>query len=282
MQLFVQRGFDHVTVAEVAAAAGVSEKTVFNYFPTKEDLFYDEVPAREAMLVETIRRREPGDSIVSALRRLQIGECPRLCSPGFATFARIIEESPALQAKELEIMARYTDALAGAIETELGAHPLDAKIAANVLVGVHWELFRKARRQALAGRRGPRDGRSRSRLVRARAGRDPVRPDERAPRGPRDHAPRRPSRRRREGHRLGRPGRDRGLPPSSPARRPRGRRAAPHRGRLRLDRGRVDRDLRRDDPHLREPRRLRRSVRPRLRLGVRERSDERWRRPADD
>jgi AcrR family transcriptional regulator len=155
MQLFVQRGFDHVTVAEVAAAAEVSEKTVFNYFPTKEDLFYDEVPAREMMLVETIRRREPGESIVSALRRLQIGECPRLCSPGFATFARIIEESPALRAKELEIMARYTDALAGAIETELGAHPLDAKIAANVLVGVHWELFRKARRQALAGRHGP-------------------------------------------------------------------------------------------------------------------------------
>ena len=48
MQLFAQRGFDHVTVAEVAEAAAVSEKTVFNYFPTKEDLFFDEVPARRA------------------------------------------------------------------------------------------------------------------------------------------------------------------------------------------------------------------------------------------
>ena len=54
MRLFVTRGFDHVTVAEVAAAAGVSEKTVFNYFPTKEDLFFDEVPKREAALVEAI------------------------------------------------------------------------------------------------------------------------------------------------------------------------------------------------------------------------------------
>ena len=44
MRLFVMRGFDHVTVAEVAVAAGVSQKTVFNYFPTKEDLFFDEVP----------------------------------------------------------------------------------------------------------------------------------------------------------------------------------------------------------------------------------------------
>src|ERR687885_2056185 len=104
MELFVKRGFDHVTVAEVAAAAGVSEKTVFNYFPTKEDLFYDEVPAREAALIDAVHNRAPGESILSALRRLEAGECPRLCSPGFANFARIIEESDALQAKELEVM----------------------------------------------------------------------------------------------------------------------------------------------------------------------------------
>ncbi len=155
MQLFAVRGFDRVTVAEVAAAAGVSEKTVFNYFPTKEDLFFDEVPAREAALVEAIRAREPGESIVAALRRLQAGDCPRLCSPGFATFARIIEESQALQAKELHVMARFTEVLAGAIEGELGVHELEAKIAANVLVGVHWQLFRNARSQALSGRHGP-------------------------------------------------------------------------------------------------------------------------------
>lgn len=155
MRLFVTRGFDRVTVAEVAAAAGVSEKTVFNYFPTKEDLFFDEVPAREAALVEAIRGRRPGESVVAALRRLQAGDCPRLCSPAFATFARIIEESPALQAKELEVMAHLTEVLAGAIRSELGAHEVDAKIAANLLVGVHWQLFRYARAQALAGRHGP-------------------------------------------------------------------------------------------------------------------------------
>ena len=155
MQLFVTRGFDHVTVAEVATAAGVSEKTVFNYFPTKEDLFFDEVPAREAALVEAIRGRQQGESIVSALRRLQAGECPRLCSPAFAAFARIIEESPALRAKELAIMAHFTEVLAAAIQNELGVHELDAKIAGNVLVGVHWQFFRNARTQALAGRHGP-------------------------------------------------------------------------------------------------------------------------------
>jgi AcrR family transcriptional regulator len=155
MRLFVKRGFDHVTVAEVAEAAGVSEKTVFNYFPTKEDLFFDEVPARQAAAVDAIRQRRPSESVVAALRRLQARECPRLCSPGFATFARIIEECPALQAKELAVMASFADVLAGAIRRELGAHEVDAKIAANVLVSVHWQLFRNARAQALEGRHGP-------------------------------------------------------------------------------------------------------------------------------
>ena len=155
MRLFVLRGFDHVTVAEVAVAAGVSQKTVFNYFPTKEDLFFDEVPKREAALIEAISGREPGEPILGALRRLQLSECPRLCSPGFAAFARIIEESTALQAKELEVMAHFAHVLAEAIQRELSVDERDARIAAGLLISVHRQLFRGARVQALAGKHGP-------------------------------------------------------------------------------------------------------------------------------
>ena len=155
MRLFATRGFDQVTVLEVAAAAGVSEKTVFNYFPTKEDLFYDEVPAREAALIGAIRERRPGESILQSLRRLQVAECPRLCSPGFATFARIIEDSPDLRAKELEIMARFSQVLADAIQEELAVDERDARIAAGLLISIHRQMFRMAREQALAGRHGP-------------------------------------------------------------------------------------------------------------------------------
>jgi AcrR family transcriptional regulator len=155
MQLFAQRGFDRVTVAEVAGAAGVSEKTVYNYFPSKEDLFFDEVPAREAAIAGAIRNRREGESILAALRRLQAAECPRLSSPGFATFARIIEESTALKARELEVMARFAQVVTETLQAELSIDERDARIAAGILVSVHRQLFRVAREHALAGRSGP-------------------------------------------------------------------------------------------------------------------------------
>jgi AcrR family transcriptional regulator len=155
MRLFATRGFDHVTVAEVAEAAEVSEKTVFNYFPTKEDLFFDEVPARLAAIAAAVRERRPGQSALGALRELQAKEAPRLTSEQFATFARVIEESPALRAKELDVMRSYSEALADTLRIELGVAELDARIAATAVTGVHWQFFQLARKQALAGKHGP-------------------------------------------------------------------------------------------------------------------------------
>src|SRR5215471_12564137 len=84
MGLFVTKGFDRVTVAEIAREAGVSEKTVFNYFPTKEDIFFDEVPERLDALADAVRDRRPGQSLVEAMYELHAGQCGRLASPGFA------------------------------------------------------------------------------------------------------------------------------------------------------------------------------------------------------
>jgi AcrR family transcriptional regulator len=154
MRLFVQRGFDNVTVAEVAAAAGVSEKTVFNYFPTKEDLFFDEADERIAGIVASIRERSNGVSVLESLRTMQLAQCKRLCSPNFAHFAKIIESSPALQAKELEVMAKIAQVLTETIAEELDLDERDARIAAGLIVSVHRQYFRAARKQALAGKTG--------------------------------------------------------------------------------------------------------------------------------
>jgi AcrR family transcriptional regulator len=154
-ELFAARGFERVTVAEIAAAAGVSEKTVFNYFPTKEDIFFDEVDEREAGFLDAIRNRAPGETVTAALRKMQVETSGRLSTPGFATFARIIEESPALRAKELEVMARFSRTLTSALGDELGLNELDARVAATLLIGIHWQFFLLARSRALAGKHGP-------------------------------------------------------------------------------------------------------------------------------
>src|SRR3954469_2117860 len=68
-RLFAERGFDAVTVAEVARAADVAEKTVFNYFPTKEDLFYSNMEAFEERLLAAIRERPQGETVLEAFGR---------------------------------------------------------------------------------------------------------------------------------------------------------------------------------------------------------------------
>jgi AcrR family transcriptional regulator len=154
MRLFAMKGFDHVTVAEVAAEAGVSEKTVFNYFPTKEDIFFDEVPDRLRALTDAIRSRPEGTTVLESLRRMQLSEAPRLTSPGFEVFARILESSPALLAKEVDVMARFSQVLAEALQED-GISERDARIAAGLLMSVHRMYFRAARRAALEGKTGP-------------------------------------------------------------------------------------------------------------------------------
>ncbi|HVU78298.1 MAG TPA: TetR/AcrR family transcriptional regulator [Gaiellaceae bacterium] len=154
MRLFVTRGFDHVTVAEIAQAVGVSEKTVFNYYPTKEDLFFDEAPERLRQLADALRDRPDGETIVGAVRRLQLSQVDRLTQPGFAPFARVIEESPALQMKEVDLMARFAQILAAELQDQ-GVRERDARVAAGLIMSVHRQFFRAARLLALDGNHGP-------------------------------------------------------------------------------------------------------------------------------
>src|SRR5271170_8511934 len=71
-QMFLEQGFDAVRVAEIAEACGVSEKTVFNYFPTKESLILDRLEATVASLRTGLA--EPGVPPVQAALRILDGE----------------------------------------------------------------------------------------------------------------------------------------------------------------------------------------------------------------
>src|SRR3954453_12584660 len=162
-RLFGERGFEDVTVAEVAGAADVSEATVFNYFPTKEDLFYSGLEAFEEELLSAIRERERAESVLAAFGRFILKPRGLLASRDpeaterLAALARTIAESPALLAREQRILARYTDSLAAVIGAETGARPdaIEPRVAANALIGVHRALLEYTRRQILAGTRNP-------------------------------------------------------------------------------------------------------------------------------
>src|SRR4051812_426482 len=104
MGLFLQRGFDNVTVAEVARAAAGSVNTVFNYFPTKEDLFLDRSEEVESLPRQVIEGRLPGEAAVQGLRRdffdaLDAGHWRYGIHEGSDMFARRVRESQALVAR---------------------------------------------------------------------------------------------------------------------------------------------------------------------------------------
>jgi AcrR family transcriptional regulator len=160
MGLFVERGFDRVTVAEVAKAAGVSVNTVFNYFPAKEDLFFDRQAEVEARLAEVVRKRPVGTSPVGAVRAcllaaLEDDEPTIGLRPEAAVFWRVVWESPALQARGREIAERAEAALAAALAEEAGAAVGDplAVMLAGAIAGAHGAVLAEIRRRVVAGER---------------------------------------------------------------------------------------------------------------------------------
>jgi AcrR family transcriptional regulator len=130
--LFMRDGFEAVTVAQIAAAAEVSVKTVFNYFPSKEDLFFDRADDVIGALADAVVERPPGTTIVGALhtvladRRVPFDASGwrSLRDPdnyeGFRRFLATEEASPALRTRRLAIGELWTTRL-----TQLFAHQLD-------------------------------------------------------------------------------------------------------------------------------------------------------------
>jgi AcrR family transcriptional regulator len=159
-RLFKKRGFDSVTVAEIAREADVSEVTVFNYFPTKEDLFYGGMQFFEEQLIEAVRSRARGESALAAFRRRLLEGADRLDSKeridAIRKAAKAISTSPALVSRERNIVDRYTRQLSALLAEETGAAPDDAEplATAGALMVVHRLLVEHVRREVLAGRRG--------------------------------------------------------------------------------------------------------------------------------
>ena len=167
-RLFVDRGFEAVSVAEIAREAEVSEATVFNYFPTKEELVYHRLEAFEEEMLAAVRDRAEGESITAAFARFISRPRGLLASRDpdeveeLAGISRTIAASPALLARERQIFDVYTEALAGLIAEQTGAaaESIEPWVMANALVGIHRAGVDYARKRIVAGARNPALARS--------------------------------------------------------------------------------------------------------------------------
>jgi len=161
-QLFIDRGFDQVSVAQVARAAQVAEATVFNYFPSKEDLFYSRLESFWTRLAAEVSARPPGQPVLAAfqaalladgglLGALESGDPDALAR--LRAVNNVVSGSPALLAREQQVLSRAASDLGARLAAETGAAAADPRpqVAANALLGVHRVLIDYVRRRILAG-----------------------------------------------------------------------------------------------------------------------------------
>lgn len=158
-RLFIERGFDHVTVDEIAAAADVGRMTVFNHFVRKEDMFFDRDEEGREILREALRQRDPRVEPLEALRllahRLVAEKSPAVAfSARSQSFVQAIEGSETLKARARAIRDELAQVVAVALCDSVGREPTDpdAQLAGHMLMAAWAAAFIQAHRVYKLGR----------------------------------------------------------------------------------------------------------------------------------
>ncbi|MEU3626023.1 TetR family transcriptional regulator [Amycolatopsis coloradensis] len=127
LKLFLERGFDQVSIRDIAEAADVSTTTLFKHFPGKEALVFDEAQDREANLIAAVRQRPEGQSVVEALREYVLATwLPLTEHPQYSEFTALVNSTPALQEYGERMWTRHAVALGVAIADDTGVGHDDA------------------------------------------------------------------------------------------------------------------------------------------------------------
>ncbi len=120
-QLFIDRGYNEVTTAEIAELAEVSVPTLFKYFPTKESLVFDEDSEMENSLIESVLNRKKNQSILDALLEAgiqNVDSIPATHKNGYKKFMKLVEGTSELSLYAKQMWMRHEMALAGVIRKE--------------------------------------------------------------------------------------------------------------------------------------------------------------------
>lgn len=155
MELFAARGFDEVTISQIADAAGVSKMTVTNHFARKEDLVFDRAEVIIHSLADAVAARVPGESLLVAVRRDYEHRLAAGDAVPTATLVKMIRGSHALTSRYREIADLREQALGDAIAAETGTDDPQRRIVAAQLASVHRVLLAEAAKRIMADQ--PRD-----------------------------------------------------------------------------------------------------------------------------
>lgn len=121
LRLFLERGFDNVSLREIAEEVDVSTATLFKYFPTKESLVFDEDTDQQDGLAAAVHHRAAGQTIPGALRVYMLTErTSRGSDPLAARMRDLVASTPALREYAHRMWIRHEAALARAVATEMG------------------------------------------------------------------------------------------------------------------------------------------------------------------
>jgi AcrR family transcriptional regulator len=121
LRLFLERGYDQVSIRDIADAADVSTATVFKHFSGKEALVFDQDEDRESQLIAAVRQRPSDQSILDALRQHVLDTWPSIeAHPQAAEFTNLVNSTPVLRAYAERMWTRYTDSLSATIADEFG------------------------------------------------------------------------------------------------------------------------------------------------------------------
>jgi AcrR family transcriptional regulator len=135
-ELFAERGFDRVTVAEIADRANVSVKTLFVYFRSKEELVFADSGFIDAILA-ALRDRAPGTSHGEAVAELLVRRLTARSGTGILGLDRVYGQSPLLQSGLRRMWAEYENTVTAFLAEEAGTRPsADQRFTAIALIGL--------------------------------------------------------------------------------------------------------------------------------------------------
>jgi AcrR family transcriptional regulator len=155
LRLFIEKGYDKVTVAEIAQLSEVSVTTVFKYFPCKESLVFDEIEEYDEGLVRAVTSRPVGSSVMDSLHQfylsvygLNLSE-NEVSSEMSSAFHQLTKETSELAEYSRRVWMGRAETLAQVIRKETKTSIEEASAIAHLIqMGANWAMDSESPREA--------------------------------------------------------------------------------------------------------------------------------------